>query len=103
MGLILPPPGQYGLIFGYVVPDVAVNVGSAVGADGAHRLVGATPCLSWSPSPSVESSLLLGRSGSDKLFYYIISTINSKTLIYNITPACGLSDQKLLFLYLGGN
>ena len=70
MGLC-PPPVQYGLIFCYVIPDVAVDVGSAVGVDGVHRLVGAMPCLAWLPSPSAEMSLLLGRDGYDKLFYYI--------------------------------
>ena len=73
----LPPPVQYGLIFGYVVPNNAVGVGATVGPDGEHRLVGATPCLDRPHSLSVDSSLILGRAGSDKLFYYITAEINS--------------------------
>ena len=77
-GAYVPPPGKYGLIFGYVVPGVAVDIGAAVGADGSHRIVGTTSCISWSLFPSAEISLLLGRDGYDKLFYYIVAAINSK-------------------------
>ena len=65
-------------MFGYIVPDINVDVGDAIGADRAHQLVGATPCLDRSPSLSNERSLHLVRAGYDQIFYYIVKAINYK-------------------------